>query len=396
MAAKVPLAGSEPVTLVTGGCGFVGRHLVRRLLAQRRSVLIVDDLSTGIHPDRWLGSDHQGRPWSRTEQGGVTVYRSDGQQVVFAARDLIAWLLFDWPTFERSQVGFDYVFHLASVVGGRAKIDGDPMAVAIDLAIDSVFFRWAVRNRARIGRVLYASSSAAYPVQFQGAEGAVALSEDMVAFGGNLGQPDMTYGWSKLSGEYLAGIASRHYGLAVACVRPFSGYGGDQDPSYPIPAIARRVALREDPLVVWGSGQQGRDFVHIEDCIEGMLLAIEKIADGGAVNIGTGRLMTFVEVARLFANLAGYDPVILPQPDKPQGVVCRYADTIRMRTLLGWFPRITVEEGFARVLAEQTEAIRAPAETAVPGPFRAGMIRREPASGRGAAGARARRSHNPS
>jgi nucleoside-diphosphate-sugar epimerase len=350
---------STPITLVTGGCGFVGRHLARRLLAQGRSVLIVDNLSTGIHPDRWLSSTEG---WTCSNANGATAYESaDGRRVVFIRRDLIRWLLFDWPQVEKSGICFDEVFHLASVVGGRAKIDGDPMAVAIDLAIDSVFFRWAVQNSRRIGRILYASSSAAYPTQLQGPQGAVALSEDLVAFGGNLGQPDMTYGWSKLTGEYLAQIASRHYGLAVACVRPFSGYGGDQDLSYPIPAIARRAARREDPLIVWGSGRQGRDFVHVDDCIEGMLRTLAKVSDGSAVNIGTGRLMTFIEVAEIFANLAGYRPEILPQPDKPQGVVSRHADTTRMRNLLGWFPRITAEEGFRRVLEEQLAQVRAEA-----------------------------------
>jgi len=361
MTAKPFLNGldSAPVTLVTGGCGFVGRHLVRRLISQGRSVLIVDDLSTGIHPDRWL---HPAEAWASGTPDDVRVYKlTDGQRVVFVRRDLIAWLLLDWPRVRKSGVYFDRVFHLASVVGGRAKIDGDPMAVAIDLAIDAVFFRWAVQNSPRIGRILYASSSAAYPVHLQGADGAVPLTEDLITFGGNLGQPDMTYGWSKLTGEYLAQVVSGHYGLAVACVRPFSGYGGDQDLTYPIPAIARRAARREDPLIVWGSGRQGRDFVHIDDCIEGILLAIEKISDGSAVNIGTGRLMTFMEVAEIFARLAGYRPRILPQPDKPQGVVSRYADTTRMRNLLGWFPRITAEEGFRRVLEEQLAQLRAEA-----------------------------------
>ena len=117
-------------------------------------------------------------------------------------------------------------------------------------------------------RLLYASSSAAYPVDLQGKDGAVALKESDIQFGGRLGQPDMTYGWSKLTGEYLARIAHQHYGLHTACVRPFSGYGEEQDLSYPVPSIALRAAKREAPLTVWGSGLQGRDFVHIDDCIE--------------------------------------------------------------------------------------------------------------------------------
>ena len=102
----------------------------------------------------------------------------------------------------------------------------------------------------------------------------MALAESDIDFsGGKLGQPDMTYGWSKLTGEYLARIAAEYYDLSVACVRPFSGYGEDQDLSYPIPAIAARAAGQETPFEVWGTGKQGRDFVHIEDCIEAMIIS---------------------------------------------------------------------------------------------------------------------------
>jgi nucleoside-diphosphate-sugar epimerase len=253
---------------------------------------------------------------------------------------------------------FAAVIHLAAVVGGRMKIDGDPLSVATDLAIDAEFFNWAIS--ARPERILYASSSAAYPVQLQTADDNIALREDMIDFAsGNLGAPDMTYGWSKLTGEYLSRIAAERYGLSVACVRPFSGYGEDQDESYPIPAIAARAARHEDPLTVWGSGQQGRDFVHIDDCVDVMLLALEMIHDGNAINIGSGRLTTFLEVARLFADLAGYQPVITPLIDKPVGVQARYADTTRQQELLNWSPGISMTEGFTRVLQAAEQRARA-------------------------------------
>jgi UDP-glucose 4-epimerase len=253
---------------------------------------------------------------------------------------------------------FDYVFGLASIVGGRLKIDGDPLEVGIDLAIDALFFRWLARNRHTIGRVLYASSSAAYPINLQTKQRNVALQETMIDFrGGELGQPDMTYGWSKLTGEYLSQLAASQYGLKVACVRPFSGYGEDQDLSYPVPAIAYRVARGDDPVIVWGTGEQGRDFIHIEDCITAMLLTIEKIEDGSGINIGTGKLMTFLEVARLFAILEGRDLKIKPMIGKPVGVQSRYCDPSRMSTILGWTPEISVEEGFRRVLQGAHERV---------------------------------------
>lgn len=308
-------------TLVTGGCGFVGRHVVRRALAREDEVWIVDDLSTGKHPTLWLSPGHElatriflcdCRPWFRKE----------------------------------TMPHFDNVFHLAAVVGGRAKIEGDPMAVAQDLSIDADFFSWAVRNKP--ARILYASSSAAYPIQLQEA-GAQPLSEDLLEDPLVRPQPDTTYGWSKLTGEYLAQIAARHYGLSVACVRPFSGYGEDQDESYPVPAIAGRAARREDPLTIWGPGNQGRDFVHIDDCVDIMFEAIHRIRDGAAVNIGSGVLTTFAQVAGIFARLAGYIPNISCQPSMPTGVHSRYCDNSRMKAMMGCGLSISLEEGFRRV-----------------------------------------------
>ena len=338
----------NPVALVTGGCGFVGRNLTRRLLRDGKDVWLVDDLSTGKNPADWLGEAFHGKPVAPR----VTVF--DGpQQVVFIhadARDFFSGST-DLGTLREPE--FDELFHLAAVVGGRAVIDGNPMAVAIDLALDALCFNWAVQRKP--GRILYASSSAAYPIDLQGEGGAVALKETDIEFGGRLGQPDMTYGWSKLTGEYLARIAHEHYGLHTACVRPFSGYGEEQDLSYPVPAIAQRAANREDPITVWGTGEQGRDFVHIDDCIEAMMRILDAVRDGSAVNIGSGRLINFLQVARLFADLEGYEPEVKPLVGKPVGVHSRYADISYMKQLLDWTPAISVEEGFGRVL----EAARA-------------------------------------
>lgn len=340
-------------TLITGGCGFVGRNLVRRLVRESRdeTLWIVDDLSVGRHPQEWLPDSYKVEAIS----GCMTRLGSSGRPtVIFAQCDVRDFLTpraalgtMSWNGFERPTQYTD-VFHFAAIVGGRTKIDGDPIMVAQDLALDAELFAWAVRTRPR--RVLYPSSSAAYPVDLQCNTSAVALREEHVSFEGRLGFPDMTYGWSKLTGEYLARLAARHYGLHVACIRPFSGYGEDQDLTYPVPAIAARVAAREDPLIIWGSGQQGRDFVHIDDCVDAIMLVLDRVSDGSAVNIGSGTLTTFTEVAGLFARLAGYSPEVKPLADMPTGVHSRYADTAYSRSLLGWSPRISLEEGFSRVL----------------------------------------------
>lgn len=336
------LNNSKPA-LVTGGCGFVGRNLTRRLLSEGYRLWIVDDCSIGRHCDEWLPGSSRRREIAR----GLIEY--DDGRVYFVHGDARDFFAGRCELGSLTEPKFGDVFHLAAIVGGRLVIDGNPMAVALDLALDALCFNWAVRSKP--DRLLYASSSAAYPVDLQGKDGAVALKESDIQFGGRLGQPDMTYGWSKLTGEYLARIAHKHYGLHTACVRPFSGYGEEQDLTYPVPSIALRAAKRENPITVWGSGLQGRDFVHIEDCIEAMLRILARVNDGSAVNIGSGRLVNFQEVARLFARLEGYEAAVKPLDDKPVGVHSRYADISLMRETLDWEPRITIEEGFRRVLA---------------------------------------------
>lgn len=332
---------SKPA-LITGGCGFVGRHMTRRLLKEGYTLWIVDDCSIGVHCDEWL----PGAEKRREICDDVIEY--DGGRVIFVHGDARDFFSGRTDLGKLKEPTFGDAFHFAAIIGGRAVIDGNPLAVAIDLALDALCFNWAVNRKPE--RLLYASSSAAYPVDLQGKDGAVALKETDIEFGGRLGQPDMTYGWSKLTGEYLARIAHQHYGLHTACVRPFSGYGEEQDLTYPVPSIALRAAKREAPLTVWGSGLQGRDFVHIDDCIEAALRILSKVYDGSGVNIGSGKLINFREVARLFAKLEGYAPEIKPLEDKPVGVHSRYADISHMKAILGWQPAISIEEGFGRVL----------------------------------------------
>jgi nucleoside-diphosphate-sugar epimerase len=334
--------------LITGGCGFVGRNFVKRLhKTTNDTIFFIDDLSVGTHPSEWLP---EGTP-SRKENG--LEYFGENERMVFLKQDaryFIRAMLDDKDylnkTYGLEVDGFKDVFHFAAIVGGRAKIDGDPMLVALDLSIDAEFFLWVCRQKPE--RVLYPSSSAAYPVDLQTESDAIALSESDIDFK-NMGQPDMTYGWSKLTGEYLAHIAAKYYDVSVTCIRPFSGYGEDQDLSYPIPAIARRAALKENPFEVWGTGKQGRDFVHIEDVMDCTLYAMENISDGKAINIGSGKLTTFLEIIEIFTSFAGYNPDIKKLLDKPVGVHSRYADMSYVNNDLGWKPKLSLEEGMRRV-----------------------------------------------
>lgn len=343
--------------LVSGGAGFVGRNLVKRLLNTTKDTLfVVDDLSTGFHPSSWLP---EGTPVRK--EGDLEFIGADGRLIFWKAdfrmllRGMMADSNFLKNTFNLDITRFNDAFHFAAIVGGRAKIDGDPMLVAQDLSIDAEFFYWVVSHKP--DRVLFPSSSAAYPIHLQGEQGAIALEEAAISFDEKLGMPDMTYGWSKLTGEYLAQIAAKYYDVSVACVRPMSGYGEDQNLSYPIPAIAARAAQKLDPFEVWGTGKQGRDFVHIDDCIDLILLAMDKIHDGTGINIGSGRLTNFLEIIEIFTEYAGYKPTIKKLLDKPVGVFSRYANMDYVKQKYGWEPKISVREGMRRMYDKAVERL---------------------------------------
>lgn len=333
--------------LISGGCGFVGRNMTKRLYRNTDDfILIVDNLSVGKHPNQWLDL-----PLLK-EENGIEYFGEDGR-VGFINSDfrLVLQDLTIGQEFFNDKYGlevshFEDVFHFAAIVGGRAMIDGDPIQVALDLSIDAEFFFWISRHKPK--RVLYPSSSAAYPIDLQTESNTIQLKESDIDFE-RMGQPDMTYGWTKLTGEFLAQITAKHYGVKITCIRPFSGYGEDQDYSYPTPAIARRAVFKEEPFEVWGSGHQGRDFVHIDDVLDCIEVAMDKIHDGKAINIGQGKLTSFRELIGIFCEFAGYSPEIKPLLDKPVGVHSRYCDMTWVRENLGWEPKISIKEGMKRV-----------------------------------------------
>jgi len=300
--------------LITGAAGFVGRHVARRFLTAGDEVYAVDNmvpLGGGINPSEG---------WPLFEPRDYRNFHFCPED----CRDFFKRVLDD---------DFDYCFNLAAVVGGRDVIENNPLAVAEDLSIDAEFWRWAVKVKPR--KLVCFSSSAAYPIKYQRREGYQLLKEDMIDFATDLGMPDMTYGWAKLTCEYLARLAYEKHGLKSVVYRPFSGYGEDQDDAYPFPSICKRAMSNRGASVlhVWGTGDQMRDFIHIEDCVDGVLKTMDQIDDASAVNLSTGIYTSFKEFARLAAETCGYRPEVLGLSAKPAGVFARGGDTTKQQQL---------------------------------------------------------------
>ena len=245
--------------------------------------------------------------------------------------------------FANDNTYFDLVVHLAAIVGGRATIEGEPLSVAVDLAIDSELFQWALRTKP--GKIIYYSSSAAYPIKLQDYGSTHHLTESDIDLN-NIQSPDYTYGWAKLTGEMLASYAEKE-GLRVHVFRPFSGYGEDQSLDYPFPSFIKRGVDKENPFKIWGSGNQVRDFIHMEDVVAATLEAVRQDIQG-PVNLGLGRVTSFNDLATLVANECGYFPEFERIIGAPEGVQYRVCDPTKMLSF--YTPKVTLEEGIARAV----------------------------------------------
>jgi UDP-glucose 4-epimerase len=312
--------GSEVRTiLITGASGFLGTHFL----------------------DWFMRADEDFHLWPMD-------IKPHPLGIPYDLQDIELWL-------EDFDVEVDLAVHMAGVVGGRQKIEGDPLYNADQLRIDSSFFRWAVKHAKT---VVYPSSSAVYGARLQDGVG-VPLTEAMCDITKDTWlAPDEMYGFTKLAGERLAWSAAK-YGLNTLVVRPFSGYGEGQTFDYPVPSIARRALRREDPLTVWGPGTQTRDFIHVNDLIAATMARLEHPVEGvDVMNIGSGTAMSFNDVAKICASIVGYSPEIVNLVDKPMGVQSRFCDPSKM--LRYYEPKIDLDEGLDRVIT----FIRAGEETA--------------------------------
>lgn len=304
--------------LITGDAGFIGGHFFKHLQDQGW--------------DLWAGDIVDGK---------------DARDF-FAGDDMV----------------FDLVIHAAYHVGGRAAIDGLNTHMAKNLELDAAMFQWAVRTRQR--RVVYFSSSAVYPIQYQTDEWLHYWGEDRSALeeidveAGRTLMPDKGYGWAKLTGERLAQMANAH-GVPVTIVRPFSGYGENQSLDYPFPSIVDR-ALKGD-YTVWGPQGQTRDWIHIDDVIAATMAVVES-GTHMPVNICTGigtemgqLLQLVVDQAHILdpdSHPCGKEITVTYQPDKPTGVFYRVGDPSLMHTF--YTPKISLEEGVCRAIKARAKA----------------------------------------
>ncbi len=300
--------------LVTGGAGFIGSHLVRRLLELGERVRVLDDFSTG----------------RRSNLAGLE-----------QNCELIEGDIRDRGLVQGCMHGVEVVFHLAARASVPRSVE-QPLA-AHEVNVTGTLNLLLAAREAGVRRFVYSSSSAAY-----GDTPTLPKSEEMAP------QPQSPYAVSKLAGEYYCTCFARVYGLSTISLRYFNVFGPRQDPDSPyaaaIPAFLARM-LRGQPPIIYGDGEQSRDFCYIDNVVEANLRAAGAAGGGGeVVNIACGERITLNAIVALINRRLGTDLSPLYEPPRPGDVRHSLAALERARAVLGYEPRIMFAEGLERTI----------------------------------------------
>ncbi|TFH13728.1 NAD-dependent epimerase/dehydratase family protein [Candidatus Bathyarchaeota archaeon] len=320
--------------VVTGGASFIGSHLVDSLIESGSHVVVADDLSSGKMNN--LEYDLV----KKTE----VEYTSENLEVLIGN-------LKDVHFTRKVLEGADIVFHLAALHGGRGYIDSHPAQCCTNMILDQLVFEEA--QKANVDRICFASSACIYPTHLQEEEGSTYLLKESDAdpFIQGKANADLEYGWAKLMGEMALNAYHRQYGIKTSSVRIFTAYGPRENETHAIIALIAKAFIKMDPYEVWGDGLQDRNFTYVQDIVDAMMLASEKIEDGTPVNAGRSDRITINEtIEKVFEIMKWRPEKIFRDTSKPTEVASRAADLTNAKKFMGWEPKYSYDEGFRKTI----------------------------------------------
>ena len=300
--------------LVTGGAGFIGSHIVHRLQKEGAKVRVVDNLSTG---------------------------KKERLRDIDSSIELIEDDLTDSRVCDRAVQDVEYVLHQAAVPSVQRSIQ-DPLETNRANVIGTLNLLESCRQHG-VRRLVYAASSSAY-----GDTQVLPKKEDMAP------NPLSPYALQKFVGERYCKLYNDLYGLETVSLRYFNVFGPSQDPwseySAVIPKFATRLQSRQ-PLVVFGDGEQSRDFTYVDNVVEANILAIKAQRTAGAViNVGCGEGLTLNRLIRFLEEILQVQAVVDYEPPRRGDVRHSLADISLARDILGYQPKVTVVEGLRRTV----------------------------------------------
>lgn len=329
--------------LVTGAGGFIAHHLTRYL----------------------------------TEKG-YWVRAADIKKPEFSPTDADEFLLLDLRDADACNeacVGVDEVYHLAADMGGIGYITASHAAVASNNTRINVHMLEAARL-AKVKSFLFSSTACVYPQYLQKNPDVTPLKEEHAY----PADPEEGYGWEKLYMEKLCQYYTHDYKFKTRVVRfhnvygPLGTYEGGKEK---VPAaMCRKIALTNsgDSIDVWGDGEQTRSFMYIDDCVDGIYRIMHSNCSD-PLNLGTDEMVSINQLVELVAQVAGKKIGTRHDLTKPQGVRGRNSDNTKVRSVLGWEPKIPLSEGLkptykwikSELEARQQQATRRPQSQVLPG-----------------------------
>ncbi|TMI32375.1 NAD-dependent epimerase/dehydratase family protein [Candidatus Bathyarchaeota archaeon] len=311
---------NEVRVLVSGGAGFIGSHLVDSLVELGARVRVADNLSRGSQSNLNKSID-------KVEL--VRVDLTDPQSCRNACSDM------------------NVVMGLAAQVGGiqfNQDHQGDMFRLNVQINLNML----EAARIVNVERYLAVSSACVYA-----RETSVPTPETE----GFLGHPEKTnfgYGWAKRFVEVQAKAYSSQYGMKIGVVRPYNTYGPRDnfslEDSHVIPALIRRASDGADPIEVWGSGEQTRSFIYVEDVVEGMLLGISRHPEPDPINIGSSEEISVARLVQIILEKSGRHSSVVFDRTKPEGQVRRKPDVEKAKRLLGFEAKTSLIDGIAKTV----------------------------------------------
>lgn len=306
--------------LVTGGTGFIGSHVVEKLVVLGAKVTVLDNLSNGkIKNIEYL------RERVKFVKGDCANPRD-----AFAAC--------------KNQ---EVILNLAARVGGIEYNRTHQGTMLHDNIIIASMMIEAAR-KAKVDRFLVISSACVYP------HNALVPTPESEGFRGEPESTNGGYGWAKRMAETLGKYYAEEFGMHVGIVRPYNAYGPrdhfDSATSHVIPALIKRVIDGEDPVVVWGSGTQTRAFLYVEDLADGMIQAIEKYPQPDPINLGTDEEVSIAELVSMIIKISGVKASIRFDSSKPDGSPRRNSDNTRAKKNVGFTAKTSLHEGLTKTI----------------------------------------------
>ena len=309
-------------TLVGGGCGFLGSYLVPQLVEAGAIVTVVDNLDNGY----------------------INNLDPVADEVEFIEADLR-----DPAVCNRVTVGKDVVINLAAKAFGMDYSRSHNGEMLVYNLLCTLTLLEAARQ-SDVERYVIISSSCVYP------DDAPIPTPELDVFTGMPESVNEGYGWAKRIQELAGMYYARDYGMKVTIVRPFNPYGanyrwGSEDKAHVIPALVKRIMDGNDPVVVWGSGQQRRNFLHASDATRLIMKIVEKDVIATPVNVGYSEDTSIAELVGLICEVANVSPKIVYDTSKPEGRFRKGAEAIRLREVTdGYVPRVSLREGIAEMV----------------------------------------------